>query len=228
VAFIVGSSGNGGIYSRKHSKWIVYADPDGDVILNGDANTATKLATARNLGVALGSTTAVTFDGSANQTSIPVSGTLLIANGGTSATTAAGARENLGTWALVSDSYNTLMSADGTTNGWVKIGKSNTSYGILPSTTGSAGSGHNYIGTASWYWKYAYIDEIYGHLNGNATGATKTILAGSNTAFTDTATVALNGLSVRWYSTASSFSGQPTTYGFLVTIATGDEASELH
>jgi len=45
VAFIVGSSGNGGIYSRKHSKWIVYADPSGNVTLNGNANTATKLST---------------------------------------------------------------------------------------------------------------------------------------------------------------------------------------
>lgn len=120
------------------------------------------------------------------------------------------------------------MPADGTTNGWVKIGKSNTSYGILPSAAGGAGNGHNYIGTSSWYWKYAYIDEIYGHLNGNATGATKTILADSNTAFTDTATVALNGLSIRWYSTASSFSGQPATYGFLITMAADDSSNELH
>ena len=91
-----------------------------------------------------------------------------IAQGGTGATTAAGARANLGTWSLVSDSYNTLMPADGTTNNWVKIGKANTSYGLLPSQSGGAGAGHNYLGTSSWYWKYAYIDEIYGHLNGPA------------------------------------------------------------
>lgn len=97
--------------------------------------------------------------------------TLPIANGGTGATTAASARANLGTWSLVSDSYNTLMPADGTTNGWVKIGTSNTSYGLLPSTSGGAGSGHNYIGTSSWYWKYAYIDQIYGYLNGNISGS---------------------------------------------------------
>lgn len=41
VAFIVGSSGNGGIYSRKHNKWIVFADPNGGVFLQGNANTAT-------------------------------------------------------------------------------------------------------------------------------------------------------------------------------------------
>lgn len=99
-----------------------------------------------------------------------VSGTVTIGHGGTGATTAATARSNLGTWSLVSDSYNTLMPADGTTNGWIKFGTSNTSYGILPSAAGNAGSGHNYIGTSNWYWKYAYIDQIYGYLNGSISG----------------------------------------------------------
>lgn len=57
----------------------------------GNAPTATKLATPRNLGVNLGTTTAATFDGSANQTAIPISGTLGLANGGTGATTQQGA-----------------------------------------------------------------------------------------------------------------------------------------
>ena len=90
---------------------------------------------------------------------------LVVGNGGTGATSAAGARANLGTWSLISDSYNTLMPADGTTNGWIKFGTSNTSYGILPSASGGAGSGHNYIGTSSWYWGYLYCDQIYSILN---------------------------------------------------------------
>lgn len=60
--------------------------------LIGNADTATKLAIARNLQVALGSTIAVTFDGSANQNSIPVSGILGVANGGTGATSFTGNR----------------------------------------------------------------------------------------------------------------------------------------
>lgn len=95
-------------------------------------------------------------------------GILPISMGGTDASTAAGARANLGTWALVNDSYPTLMPADGTTNNWVKIGTSNTGYGIIPSAPGNAGGGHNSIGTSSWYWKHAYIDEIHGTLKGNA------------------------------------------------------------
>ena len=41
VAFIVGSSGKGGIYSRKHSKWIVYSDASGSIRLEGTADIAT-------------------------------------------------------------------------------------------------------------------------------------------------------------------------------------------
>lgn len=50
------------------------------------AASAVKLKTARQLKVALGSTGTVTFDGSANVTNIPVSGTLAVANGGTGRT----------------------------------------------------------------------------------------------------------------------------------------------
>ena len=106
-------------------------------------------------------------------------GTVPIDKGGTNATTAAGARTNLGTWALISDSYNTLIASDGSTNGWIKIGTSNTNYGLLPSAAGGAGSGHNYIGTSSWYWKYAYIDEIHGSLVGTATYASNVGASGN-------------------------------------------------
>lgn len=61
----------------------------------GNANTATKLATARTITANLASSTAGSFDGSANIT-VGVTGTLPIANGGTGATTAAAARAALG------------------------------------------------------------------------------------------------------------------------------------
>jgi hypothetical protein len=61
----------------------------------GNANTATKLGTARTITANLASSTAGSFDGSANIT-VGVTGTLPIANGGTGATTAAAARTALG------------------------------------------------------------------------------------------------------------------------------------
>ena len=64
--------------------------------ISGNAATATKLATARSLKTKLDSTTAVTFDGSADQNAIPVTGTLPIGNGGTGATTALAASYKLG------------------------------------------------------------------------------------------------------------------------------------
>lgn len=126
-----------------------------------------------------------TINGSVSGTSSNVTGTVAIANGGTGATTAANARANLGTPYMYTDSYPTLLPANGSNN-WIKIGTSNTSYGLLPSASGGAGSGHNYIGTSSWYWKYAYIDEIHGTLKGNADTATKATQDGSGNVITST------------------------------------------
>ena len=61
----------------------------------GNANTATKLETARTITANLASSTAGSFDGSANIT-VGVTGTLPIANGGTGSTTADAARTALG------------------------------------------------------------------------------------------------------------------------------------
>ena len=71
---------------------------------------------------------------------------------------------------VIDNGYFALMPTSGS-NGWIKIGTSNIDYGLLPSQSGNAGSGHNSLGAGSWYWKYAYIDEIYGTLNGNITGS---------------------------------------------------------
>lgn len=76
-------------------------------------------------------------------------------------------RTGLGVPAMTTESYPALLPTNGTNN-WIKIGTANTSYGLLPSQAGGAGSGHNSIGTSSWYWKNAYIDEMHGHLNGPA------------------------------------------------------------
>ena len=59
--------------------------------LTGNAATADKLKTARSLKTKLDSTTAVTFDGSAAQDAIPVTGILPVGSGGTGGTSLDGA-----------------------------------------------------------------------------------------------------------------------------------------
>ena len=78
-----------------HSNLAATYTPATGVVWAGNANTATKLATARTITANLASSTAGSFDGSANIT-VGVTGTLPIANGGTGATTAAAARTALG------------------------------------------------------------------------------------------------------------------------------------
>lgn len=68
-----------------------------DGSIEGNAATATKLATARNLMVDLASTTAGSFDGSSNK-DLGVKGNLPILNGGTGAGTVTAARTNLGVY----------------------------------------------------------------------------------------------------------------------------------
>lgn len=65
-----------------------------DLNTSGNAATATKLANSRTIRTNLGSTATASFNGTANITP-GVTGTLPLANGGTGATTAAGARSNL-------------------------------------------------------------------------------------------------------------------------------------
>lgn len=48
---------------------------------------------------------------------------------------------------------------------WIRT----TTLGIIPYQPGNAGSGHSGLGTSRWYFSYAYIDNIYGTLNGHAT-----------------------------------------------------------
>lgn len=101
------TSDNKQLYRRKAGQyvwpWIKgKLTSDTGVNISGNAATATsatsagKLSSAKKLAVNLANTsTDSTFDGSADQTGIKVSGKLPIANGGTNATTAADARTNL-------------------------------------------------------------------------------------------------------------------------------------
>lgn len=146
-------------------------------------------------------------------------------------------------WSLINDTYNTLMPTDGATNGWIKIGTSNTSYGLLPSQSGNAGSGHNYLGTNDWYWSAAFIDTVHGNLDGNAATATKlfntpnnttTFLRGDNTwsnilagtlrvVTLETINTTLNGAAIRFLFSDRSNS----TYGLMQATRAENKGGQL-
>ena len=79
-------------------------------------------------------------------------------------------------------SYRGMRGLAGATNAWVRT----TSQGIIPYQSGAAGSGHCGLGTSSWYFATAYIDNIYGKLNGNCTGSSASCTGNAATATTAT------------------------------------------
>ena len=105
---------------------------------------------------------------SANNRDLQQHFSIIMAKDGTASTFfthSAAWRAGLSVPAMVTtESYPALLPTDGTNN-WIKVGTANTLYGLLPSQSGGAGSGHNSIGTASWYWGALYCDQIYSILN---------------------------------------------------------------
>lgn len=104
---------------------------------------------------------------SANSDNLQQHFSIVMAKDGTASTSfthPAAWRAGLSVPAMTTESYPALLPTNGANN-WIKVGTANSSYGLLPSQAGGAGSGHNYIGTSSWYWGYLYCDQIYSIMN---------------------------------------------------------------
>ena len=71
--------------------------------------------------------------------------------------------------AIKVNNYWGMARPDNNASDWIRT----TSSGIIPYQSGGKGSGHCGLGTSSWYFSYAYIDTVYGNLNGTATNADK-------------------------------------------------------
>lgn len=110
-------------------------------------------------------TKALSINGKAFDGSIALDiGAIEIAYGGTGATSASGARTNLGAMGTVNDNgYYGLTRPDGDTEDWIRTTKA----GIIPYNEGVNSS----LGTVTWKFREAYIETIYGNLNGTATKA---------------------------------------------------------
>ena len=71
--------------------------------------------------------------------------------------------------AVSANGYWGMARPDSNTSDWIRT----TSSGIIPYQSGGRGAGHCGLGTFSWYFSSAYIDTVYGNLDGTATNADK-------------------------------------------------------
>ena len=126
----------GGFIPVNDGAWMTSIDEDtyGTLLASTNINVATRLQTARTIRTNLGSTSTASFDGTANITP-GITGTLPIANGGTGATSASGARTALGITpaniGAAATSHN--HSASGITSGTLPIARGGTGLASNPS-----------------------------------------------------------------------------------------------
>lgn len=144
-------------------------------------------------GIKVGSGLSVTADGTLSAASVtyPIS----VANGGTGANTAAGARANLGAATYVLDSATdkiNLAQANGTVPKWLVAGTaSENGAGLCPAKADTT-NGWGQIGTSGWPFNYLYAKVLNGSLAAsNITGVLPLANGGTGG---NTQTVAVNNL----------------------------------
>ncbi|GAA2237777.1 hypothetical protein GCM10010401_07480 [Rarobacter faecitabidus] len=135
----------------------------------GQAPSATVLATSRTIQTNLASTSAASFNGSANATP-GVTGTLPIANGGTGATTAAGIRAAIGAAVQEADFSGTitLTSAAGGLSGVFTLPSGMTQSNTLIHVSKQGGGLAKYIPYVNWVSSTTFQIGLY---SGDGTSA---------------------------------------------------------
>lgn len=111
-----------------------------------------------------------------------------------------------------SSTYRQFLGKSGSSSDWIRT----TTNGLLPYTSGDASNGHSSLGTSSWYFSKAYIQNIYGYLNGNISGSSTSCSGNSATASkltnlssTDTASESAVWRKV-WFSYSDGITGRPS------------------
>ena len=77
-----------------------------------------------------------------------------------------------------SGDYRQFLGKNGDSSNWIRT----TTTGIIPYTSGGASNGHSRLGTSNWYFSEAYIQNIYGYLNGNISGSSTSCSGNAATA----------------------------------------------
>ena len=77
-----------------------------------------------------------------------------------------------------SDDYRQFLGKDGSSSDWIRT----TVNGIIPYISGDSSHGHCSLGTPSWYFSQAYIQNIHGYLYGNISGSSTSCSGNAATA----------------------------------------------
>ena len=198
-----------------------------DAGLYYDANaTSGNQRVILNLGNATANTTAAGKNGLIQLWGTGTTSTCIVAGNPSSSNTVT-LPTGTGTLALVENtyddttntSYRGMRGLNGSTSSWVRT----TSAGILPSQSGAAGSGHCGLGTSTWYFATAYIDNIYGKLNGNCTGSSASCTGNAATA--TTASACSGNAASATYATNVRITPSDGTTAYPVTMLNGSTAS---
>ena len=112
-----------------------------------------------------------------------------------------------------SSDYRQFLGKNGSSTDWIRT----TVNGIIPYISGDSSNGHCSLGTPSWYFSQAYIQNIHGYLYGN--------ISGSSTSCSGNAVTATKLQTARkiW---GQSFDGSGNISGSLEIFSTGSQWNE--
>ena len=112
-----------------------------------------------------------------------------------------------------SDTYRQFLGKDGSSTEWIRT----TVNGIIPYISGDSSHGHCSLGTPSWYFSQAYIQNIHGYLYGNISGSSASCSGNAVTA------TKLQTARTIW---GQSFDGSGNISGSLEIFSTGSQWNE--
>ena len=198
------------IITSKNNNVVTYSTYYGKAAITGVTGTgATRTLTFSN-----GSEITITIDNVNNAKHANTADTAVSA---ASATTDSSSNNIVNTYARIdkvyddSDTYRQFLGKNGSSTEWIRT----TVNGIIPYISGDSSHGHGNLGTPSWYFSKAYIQNIYGYLYGNIYGSSTSCSGNSLTASkltnlsgSDTATSSTTWRKV-WFSYDDGVTGRP-------------------